>query len=382
MAFTHARKRILRDLLESGAMSLRFLPILVLACLSTLCLASPAGATTLVQQTNVQWNGTMTSPSTVSTFVMPGIGTGEIRCQTNATWIKIRPYNRYAETSMWSSKYEIKQGAWSSSVKNARVYQYAHMDDTAGSGTGPTTREGFNQQRGANGVENASQGYRYCLITQRRARNVQIGAAIAPPATQIYLTWWWTGFDGAIGGRQCVVKARIVTHVTSANVRSAKYRVRTARWRKVRWGRGYRVIGTRARLAARPARSLQVDWRGDADPAPREKSVSITGVGTIRMTCSHEHTWLTIIPTSSNAGAHVTRVEGEGFEATSEEQYLYDYEDQQISPIELPVNGMLRVGLVVDGRKVNMQVSTWHLLNQPVGSERLNYCEAAALITG
>jgi hypothetical protein len=120
----------------------------------------------------VVWQGYQKHPQYQKVADVPGIGQVELMCRPNNTMIRIRANDRSAETQMWLSKFEWKDGTKRVAVKNVRVYKYATATDDGTGGTGSQAHEGLNQR---SPIEDFQNGYAFGLISQRPGRQAPGG---------------------------------------------------------------------------------------------------------------------------------------------------------------------------------------------------------------
>lgn len=331
--------------------------------------------TVLTQRLVVGWQGKNTSGSK-ATFVIPGIGTGEVVCRANATYIRITATNRNAETQMWSTKFEQKKGKQSSAVKNARIYRYANFDDTGKGGTGKSAREGFNQ---LSKIENSSSGHMYGVISQRPGRNTAAAKMKKPATTSFTLSWNWNGFRKAQSKRSCVVSAVFTTKVATKSKVASRAVNTTKTVRKVLGGKAYRV-GTRATMSSKGtslATTGGVNWHGEADAAAvASQTFQLPGIGRMQLVCSPatDESSLRFMPSSDNVSVWVEASEGEGFENIDYGSYYGQASD--FPEIELPRNGMIRAFISKgNSRKAEIILSSYRKTNGK--TPQSNLCETA-----
>ena len=150
--------------------------------------ASAPSVSEKVQRVRVLWQGYQRHPKYVKTAVVPGIGNLKLVCKPNLTIVRLFASDRRAETQMWMSKYETKNGRDVVAVKNARIYTYANANDDGKGGTGPSAHEGLNQQTP---IEDYAKGHADGLISQRVGRNKPAAGSLTAPVTSFRLSWYW-----------------------------------------------------------------------------------------------------------------------------------------------------------------------------------------------
>lgn len=334
-------------------------------------LAAPASASTLTQQSVVSWKTSYKSQDRAS-FVVPGIGRGEIVCRRNTTWIRITPSNRSRETQMWTTKYETKNGVVIPAVRNARVYRYAHALDIFDSGTGSSAYEGFNQE---NHVENYSVGYMHGIISSRPGRNTAANAAQTPSPTTFDLSWEWNDFHNK-DKSSCTVRATFKTDVSGQEAKTRK--TVKSKTRKVSVNGQTRHVGTKAFISKTRSRGLTLDWHGAADAKTTSKDLTLPGFGTLRVSCDTGANATIWFYPKADGDFWVETAQGEGEEIIFGDSYTLDPITRSLGPIPLPENGMLRGFLHVDGRNAQMRVSSVRKTNDL--DSRLNFCETSVYL--
>ena len=306
-------------------------------------LTSSRSATTQVQRVRVNWKGNWRKRDYVKTAVIPGIGSLDLICKPDDTRIRLYTDARGRETQMWLQKYETKDGQPAVAVKNARIYQWAHDDDTGRGGTGYYAHEGLNQHPG---IENRSQGsYLYGVISQRTSRAAAGGAVATPlPITTFELDWNWNGFAHPLAYRSCSITA---------------------------------VITTQFPATARPT----ITWRGWEESPVETTQATMAGIGQLNLSCPTDRSLaptLTIDPYSDDADLFVQEVRGEGLVSNQREEteLELDAETGLLGPFPLPSNGTLRLHVT------NGAADRWVLLSSVFKTNdtrtNRNFCDIAA----
>ncbi|UUY06046.1 hypothetical protein LRS13_11180 [Svornostia abyssi] len=328
--------------------------------------APPAGAqvadaatTSLRQDVTVAWRDGRAPGRDRESFAIPGIGSGEVVCRRDAAFIRMRPTDTAAETSMWSTLLQRKGGADVAAVHNARVYTFSTPTSQTARGTGPAAHEGLNQRRP---LEDRGEGRAFGLISQRSARNVPAAGAVSP--TSFTLQWRWTGFAGSARDARCRVTATFLTRLP------AETPVRTV------------ASGGLVRRPGPAVSALNLNWRGDADAAANlvSRPITLPYLGTLSATCPPgrgSRPALTLKADRADLGpaATVLTYEGEGPDAVTSTRYATDPGTGQLGPVPLPVNGMLRATITGSSRTVEVVASSIRKTNDPDGAD--NFCEIA-----
>jgi hypothetical protein len=167
----------------------RFLLTIWLSTLLLAVCAQVAQAGTLTQIANIGWQGDHWRRNSIISFAIPSVGTGQIVCRPDQTWIIMYPANPAAENDMWSVLFQVKGGRVQTAVKDARVYEFSTPTSTVPHGTGPSAREGFNERWP---IETSDEGHAIGLISSRGALNGPAGQGTTP--TSFNLSWSWSGF--------------------------------------------------------------------------------------------------------------------------------------------------------------------------------------------
>ena len=338
------------------------------ACAGALTVPQPAAAqdsmpaaTSLRQQVTVAWTSGRYRGRDRAGFTLPGVGAGEITCRPDTTWIRMLPYDRARETTMWSALFEHKTEGVFPAVHDARVYTFSTPTSTVASGTGRSTHEGFNQDKY---VEDSSRGRAIGLITQRTAFT-QPGAPTGTP-TSYDLRWQWSGFRGVRSRARCRVTATFTTRLPEGRTVSTRRRAGVLR-------------------SPGPAVShVQLDWHGDAD-APAKlltRPATVPWLGRMQALCEPGPAGRALLRVHADdpaAGpwADVTFYEGEGPDAAWRGQYHADPLTGDLT-IDLPENGMLTARLT-DGtgaHAATLIASSLRKTNDPAGAE--NHCQISA----
>ena len=156
------------------------------------------------QDITINWQNGQSTGRDRETFVAPGIGKGEVICNTQAQQVIFEPYDQGKDTAMWITRVQ-DQGFGAGAevvVRTARREQ----------GTGDLFNEGLNFQgydRG--GTENEGTGMFTGLISSRGDRSSEGGPGSAP--TSFRLTWHWNFGDGS---NRCYVAATFLTRYGDA----------------------------------------------------------------------------------------------------------------------------------------------------------------------
>jgi hypothetical protein len=248
---------------------------------------SGSGITT--QHVTVDWGEDAWQGREVGGFVVPGMGYGEVVCRPDAQWIRFFS----SETG-----HEIAMMNWTK-----RDWVQWHEDSLREAvltpNTGTQFNEGFNKWNPYS--EKQSSGTFEGIISDRGPFGAPGGASLAMPTT-LSLAWSWDFTQ--TGSYRCSVNASFATEAPGA---------------------------------ARPlARSVGLNWRGDANAAGRSGATKIVeGLGRIDVSCepgTDGTRWVTITGPES---ATITRREGSDETVTSVD----------VGPIAqpLPTNGMLKL---------------------------------------
>jgi hypothetical protein len=339
----------------------------VAMCAIGVTAAGAQSTSSLSQKLSVSWRNDNRPVHARATFAIPGIGAGEVVCKPNTTWIRMLPADTGAENSMWTVKFQTKNGVAQSAVKDVRVYKFSTPTSTVPHGTGPTAYEGFNQDTP---IEPADTGSMVGLISKRGALNAPGGAGVAP--TSFQLSWNWTGF-GTPAAR-CNVNATFITRIVG-------------RSRSVSNGRPSKLPNSLS-----PAFSFNVNWHGQAEVAPaatRPHSLAVPRIGKLAATCQTGiagQSYLTLTPApGASPFASVAAYQGEGIHNSVQTDYYTDPTAGLLGPIPLPVNGMLVATLLPawqasPGQAAQLVVSSLRKTNDP--DPRDNYCEISAQVVG
>jgi hypothetical protein len=350
--------------------------------------AGRSDTTMLRQRATLAWYGKQYQGHADASVVIPGIGTARVVCRRDQAMLTIKPDDRSQETQMWSTVYHTKTDAnghpYSSvAVKNARVYRWANADDDGRGGTGRAANEGFNQLN--HHIEDSSRGSMRGVISQRPGRRQGAAGVAVPPSTAFTVTWDWSGFGGSSRTSRCNVTAVFDTRVGTEG-KDAKRAVKHAKSTTVRLGgKKVRVGVTAHRYKGRSA-SLALNWHGDADAA-RQSSASrtIPGFGTMQLTCPTgigSEARLVFRPVSARSRLTSQIITGEGDVKDHVEygNHRFDASTGLLTPVSLPLNGMVRGVLTVGSRRVNVAVTSYRITNN-AGRPDLNLCEIAVAIT-
>lgn len=310
-----------------------------------------ADGDTIFNTVKVKWSGDVRQGRYTRAGVVPGIGNVQIVCRANKTMVKLYANDHTAETQMWMSKYEVKNGRDVVAVKNVRIYKYATADDDGTGGTGPASHEGLNQGDNplGGGVENRAQGYAHGIISQRPGRHQPAGTTDLAPVTSFRLTWFWNGLDYPKEYQSCKVRMRMRTELQER---------------------------------------IGLNWHGDNDSVGNTvKTTTIPGFGDLRLNCETGRDGdqsISLLTASSDAKVWVEYVEGEGQveNQVSAFELGHDPVTGSVGPLEIPQNGMMRLYYTVDGVTRAFILSSYVVANNAKKPEN-NVCEiAVAAFTG
>lgn len=342
----------------------------------------------LRQRATLAWYGTKYRSHADATVVIPGIGIARVVCRRDRTMLTIKPDDRTQETQMWSAVYHTKIDAngnpYSSvAVKNARVYRWANADDDGTGGTGRTANEGFNQLN--HRIEDSSRGSMRGVISQRPGRHNGAAGVAVPPSTAFTVTWDWSGFDGSSSTSRCNVTGVFETRI-GTETKDAKSAVKRARSSIVELGGKKVRVGVTARTFRGRSASLALSWHGDADAA-RQSSASrtIPGLGSVQVMCPTgigAESQLVFRPASARSRFTNQTITGEG-DVKDHIEYrtsTFDAATGLLTPVSLPLNGMVRGRLTVGSRSVDIALTSYRVTNN-AGRPDLNLCEIAVAIT-
>jgi hypothetical protein len=215
----------------------------------------------LYQSLRLGWSNDNWKGHSQVDFQIPGIGSGNVQCSPNTTWIQMKPNNTDAETDMWTVKTENKSDGVETSVKNARIYQFSTPTSSQTVGSGRNAYEGFNQQTP---VENSSSGHLIGLISTRQALNQYETNGGQP--TSIELSWKWSNFGTSKAS--CLVKATFITGTSGS-------------YKEV-------IDGSNSNLPKNIGNSLplNLNWNGSyATSQPQTNSVVIPDLATLTTSC-------------------------------------------------------------------------------------------------
>lgn len=319
----------------------------------------------LYQRLDLRWSGDHWRRAGTVSFQIPGIGTGDVTCRPNTTWIQFVPSDPVAENDMWTVKREDKNGLWQTAVKNARVYRFSTPTSTVPHGTGVSAYEGFNQQKP---IETSDSGSLFGLISKRGPLNGPGGAGVAP--TSVHLTWSWSGFGTSSAA--CHVTAQFITQISGPS-------------RTILEGSG----GSRAGRPG-PVESFNINWHGVADYAAatqRPNSVEIPGAGVLSGSCEPSgEANLTLTPDAGTTPfARVTTYQGEGIDNASTQDYYTDPVSGDVGPIPLPVNGEVAMSVWPAWNSggaptATAIVSALRVTNDPDPAD--DFCEVSVQVVG
>jgi hypothetical protein len=132
----------------------------------------------LVQNLSVNWEGSFANASGRDTqsFVVPGIGSGQISCSQDTQWVWFTPYDQHRDVAMWTARFE----------GNETIVRAAHHTLY----TGASFYEGLNHYAG----DPTEQGSLIGIIS---SAGDKLGGENGPgpaPAT-IRLSWHWNFND-------------------------------------------------------------------------------------------------------------------------------------------------------------------------------------------
>ncbi|MCW2792559.1 MAG: hypothetical protein JWO76_1657 [Nocardioides sp.] len=307
--------------------------------------AGARAVTEKVQRVRVLWQGFQAHPTYVKSAVVPGIGNLKLVCKPNLTIVRLFATDRHAETQMWMSKYETKNGHDVVAVKNVRIYTYANANDDGSGGTGASAHEGLNQRTP---IEDFAQGHADGVISQRVGRNKPAAGTLTAPVTSFRLSWYWERMAYA-GSQYCKINMVLRT-----------------------------VYGGR----------IGINWHGDDDAADHSTtSTGLPGFGDVDLLCETtrggEQT-VALAPAAydpdTDPEPHLAYeyVTGEGAVEDHVETGDLGYDDVTglLGPLELPRNGMMRLWFTVDGFTRGFGLSSYMITNNAAHPE-LNLCEVA-----
>lgn len=291
-----------------------------------------------VRRVKVEWRGSSKKRGYTRSIGIPGIGALKTTCQARSVQIQLRSNNRDAETQLWMSKYEIKNGRRVVAVKTGRIYTFATASDDGTGGTGGKTNEGFNQQ---SPPENYSSGYIDGIISRRPGRNEPANAATPGPVTTFRLNWYWNDFRYPLRFRYCKVDAVLKTSST-------------------------KIMG--------------LNWHGDADAGLTSQTTKLSGIGRLRLTCEpgSGQRSVTFYPRSKKSTAYIETIRGEGPVENRVKSVSRSYNEttRRFGPYPLPSNAMMRLFLSVGRTTRPFIISSNYVTNNP--NTALNFCEVAA----
>lgn len=358
------------------------------AAVSSPAQAGESDTSMLRQRATIAWYGKDYQRHDRASVEIPGIGTARVVCRRDRTMLTIQPRDRTRETQMWSAVYHTKTDAYGNSypsvaVKNARVYRYANADDDGKGGTARTANEGFNQLN--HRIEDSSRGSMQGIISQRPGRNQNAAGSTVPPATAFTVKWDWSGYRGSAKTSRCNVTAVFETRVGTAG-RDARRAVKQASSSTVRLGGKKVRVGVTAKSYRGRSGTLALNWHGDAD-ASRQTSASrtIPGLGSLQLTCptgTDSQAQLIVRPARTASRLQTETITGEGDvdDHIEPEYHGYDASTGLLTPVDLPLNGIVRGSLAVGSRRVDIIVSSYRVTNNEA-QPGLNTCEIAVAIT-
>ena len=163
------------------------------------------GPGSLRQDITINWQNGQSTGRDRETFVAPGIGEGEVVCNTQAQQVHFDPYDDSKDTTMWVTRAQDRgYGAGTEVVVREARRAY---------NTGPLFNEGLNWQGyNGGGTENAATGMFIGLISSRGDRTQPGGPETAP--TSFRLTWHWNFGDG---NNRCYIAATFLTRRDGAS---------------------------------------------------------------------------------------------------------------------------------------------------------------------
>lgn len=297
------------------------------------------------KQLVVKWQGYQKHPKYQKVADVPGIGQIELMCRPNNTMLRIRANDRRAETQMWMAKFETKDGRDVVAVKNVRVYTYATAADDGDGGTGRQAHEGLNQ--GAHGIEDFAKGSAYGVISQRPGRDRPGGGTMSLPATSFKLNWYWERMAYP-GSQYCKMNLKLRTDTDQ---------------------------------------QFGLSWHGDDEAEHQSTSTAIIpGFGEAELTCEtgrNGDRTVALRPKDPDAYMNYDVIQGEGSVENPDvleqidEGPGYDPVTGLVGPVDLPRNGMMRIGWTVGGIQQDWVLSSYMVTNN-VKNPWLNTCEIAA----
>jgi hypothetical protein len=326
--------------------------------------ASASGTGSLYQQLVISWKDNQPAGNDRASFQIPGVGTGDVTCAPNTTWIQMTPSDPAAENDFWVVLSQTKNGEFETAVRDARVYRYSTPTATVPHGTGDSAYIGLNTQTP---VESSGSGSLVGLISRRNGLNTYAGPATEP--TSVHLSWAWSGFGTAQA--TCHVSATFVTEIGGTS-------------RRVAEGDD---VGLPAASAIGPVSGFGVNWTGESNyPASLRwpSSLAVPAAGTLSGTCqvgAGGIDELTLTPTSGlDPYAEITTFQGEGQENAVTDDYYTDPSSGTVGPIPLPVNGFIEGTLLpawnaTGTQQTQLLISSYRKTNDPDAAD--NYCEVA-----
>jgi hypothetical protein len=162
------------------------------------------GPGSYMQDISINWQNGQSTGRDREAYVAPGIGSGELVCNTDAQQMRFEPYDQSKDTTMWITRIQ-DQGYGKGTEFTVRT---ARREE----GTGPKFNEGLNfQGYSKGGTENTATGTFTGLISSRGERSSDGGPGPAP--TSFRLSWHWNFGDG---NNRCYIAATFLTRYGDA----------------------------------------------------------------------------------------------------------------------------------------------------------------------
>lgn len=148
----------------------------------------------------MNWQNGQSTGRDRESFVAPGIGEGEVICNTDAQQLRFDPYDDNSDTAMWITRIQDQHFGKGTEV----VVRTARREFN----TGDTFNEGLNfQGYSKGGTEVTADGTFVGLISTRGNRYTEGGPSPAAP-TSFRFTWHWHFGDG---NNRCYIAATFLT---------------------------------------------------------------------------------------------------------------------------------------------------------------------------
>ena len=274
----------------------------------------------------LDWSGGNWQDNDTRDVVVPGIGIARVTCRSDSTLIRVIPDDPNRETAIVAWTYR----RWDDSFEEGSV-QEASTNRFGGA----EFNLGFNK---FNPPEGQSRGTLTGVISDRLP--FEAGAGAAAPATAVELSWEWDFRQGPTS--RCHIEANFTTE----------------------------GIGDVPPFA----RSLAVNWRGDANAAGNSAwTADVPALGDARLDCQATPTGIrrfTFFPDDGLSEARFTAYEGSEVRTTVQTGSPFRY--------DAPNNGLV-VADLGPGRGRLFLSSRWKG-NDPDPSQ--NFCHLAAVVVG